>query len=151
MHCRALCVENPLLFGTGDSSGRLGCAAHIGNRNLPDTGGDPSAFSGGNIYRSRTLSLICDYSRSPSDPGTQAGRESHRHFSPSDPAFCISGIDHLRWIRVYSGAFFGITAIRNLQKMGFAFGIINYKDFSKILIKIYKQWEMFWTNKKFRV
>lgn len=35
--------------------------------------------------------------------------------------------------------------------MRFAFGIINYKDFSKILIKIYKQWEMFWTNKKFRV
>lgn len=28
---------------------------------------------------------------------------------------------------------------------------INYKKISKILKKIYKQWEIFWTNKKFRV
>ena len=144
-------LKIPYFLGLGLAVGILDGLPVLGTGDVPYTGWDTAPFPGRDFSGSRGFPFVCGHCRAPADPGTQAGRRSCRNLPSSDPAFYIPGTDDLRRIRVYSGTFNSLTSIWDLSRMGPALDVINYKDFSKTLKKFYKQWEIFWTNKKFRV
>ena len=151
LYRRFLDLKDPIVLWNRYGGWSIGWTAGAGNRAFSYTGRDLLAFPGKDRRRDRAFFNIYHYSRNTSDPGTQAYRLSGRDFAVADITFCIFGSDHIRRIWIYTRPPVCIAAVWHIQGMGSAPMKINYKKISKILKKIYKQWEIFWTNKKFRV
>ena len=142
MYCRILDAESPILLWLGAGNGSHGRLADTGDWDISYTWGDISAFSGENGCGHWIFSALYPYGRNPADPGTKTYRKPGGTFSPAGPSFGIFGSNPIRGIRICAGATVRPAFIWNIQGMGFAAGMNNYKDFSKTLKNFYKQCEI---------